>query len=112
MLSFVRAVVSSLTAGIHSGHYTVADAFKRILPKARSLAATIGKLSDAPSYRVGHTMLSSTRPDLPYDTLVTHLADNSSTEVKCYTTGMVNVGVYNDDIAFRFKYLVSPFDTV
>ena len=107
MWAFARAVVRSLNTGIHSGHYSVADSFRRILPKARTLVATITELSTgfAPQYRVGHATLSATSPDLPYDALATYIA-RSSAEVKCFTTGMINVGTYNKHIAFRFKYLV------
>ena len=108
MLAFARAVVRSLNIAIHAGHYTVADSFKRILPKARELATTVATLPDGvrSNYRVGHTTLSATSPDLPYDALVTYLADNQSKDINCYTSGIINIGTYDKHITFRFKYLV------
>jgi hypothetical protein len=108
MYAFARDVVRSLNAAIHSGHYTAAESFKRILPRARALVATISQLSTGsnPQHRVGHTMLSVTSPDLPYDVLATYITETNSKDINCYTTGIINVGTYDKRVAFRFKYLV------
>ena len=106
MFAFARAVVRSLNIAIHAGHYTVADSFKRILPKARELVNTIAELPDGvrSNHRIGHPTLSA--PDLPYDALGSYIADHPSMEVNCYTTGMINVGHFDKHITFRYKYMV------
>lgn len=106
MFAFARAVVRSLNIAIHAGHYTVADSFKRILPKARELVDTIAELPDGvrSNHRIGHPALPY--PDLPYDVLGAYIADHPSMEVNCYTTGIINVGHFDKHITFRYKYMV------